>query len=74
MPSLLNECDLNYYRSRMAAELTLAARAGDAQVARAHRELAAKYSHLTADTPPSEDDFAALPPPVTGPRATAYAT
>ena len=64
MPSDLTKSDLDYYRSRMTAELALAAGAADAQVARAHRELAAKYSRRLAPGGRNDGDFDALLVPV----------
>ena len=64
MPNDLTQSDLDYYRSRMAAELALAAGAADAQVGRAHRELAAKYSRRLAPEGPNDDDFDDLLVPV----------
>ena len=66
MPNDLTKSDLDYYRSRMAAELALAAGAADTQVARAHRELAANYGRLpTANNKvPNVDEFDDLLLPV----------
>ncbi len=66
MPSALNDSDLNYYRSRMAAELALANSSGDPHVARAHRELAAKYRGLTSASVPDDCDLERLAAPVAG--------
>ena len=60
MLNALTKSDLDYYRSRLAAELALAAGAADAQVARAHRELAAKYSRLLTAEVPNDDEFDGL--------------
>ena len=73
MPTVLTECDLSYYRSRMAAELALAASTGHSDVTRAHRDLAAKYDRLISSTAPESDYLSDLPPGVPAPRPAIHA-
>ena len=42
----MNETDLEYYRSRIAAEEIAAQRAGSPQAARSHKRLAEEYASL----------------------------
>ena len=54
MPNVLTDSDMDYYRSRMAAELALAASADNAQVSRAHHKLAARYERMIAAVPDND--------------------